>query len=677
MPIRLSGLVSGMDTESIVSELMKVQRLKTTKIQNKITSTEWKQEKWKTLNSKIYSFYTGSLSKFRMQGTFNTKKVSSSNEDKVSVTADTNAPGGTHSLKVKQLASGQYVTSGVFNSDVTLNAKLSTLGLDTSVGTTINISGADGKAAALDVGEATTLNDFVNACKSAGLYANYDAGQKRLFISSKDSGMKNAFSITTAVSEEARDRNEIRDFLGYGSLGASQRGVVDSVLSGYLNDINTPDDLASMKNKLLEVKQAQVREAYIADYTTALKADQTRLDAVTAEVRTELEKDLPEGQTLDEKVLQLAVDKKIYTMAQKAAEDEFTAWKEGTAAADNVFKAAETSLDALLAKLKQDNDPPEADVAQADALSKLKLDEIVKNADGTMSFTENYMKMVAPSDSILEYNGVEIKDSSNTVKVNGLTLTLKGVTAGADTPETTDDETIRMTITNDTQAVYDMIKGFVKTYNELITEMNGAFYAENAKGFDPLTDEEKEAMTDSQIEKWETKIKDSLLRRDTTLNSVLSSMRTNLSGVVNIDNKNYGLSYLGIRSLNYTEKGLLHIDGDKDDNLTSGFEDKLMKALTEEPDKVMAIFNKLAGELYSDLTERMSSTSLRSALSLYNDKEMTKSVKNHKDDLKVLEDRLTEMEDRYYKQFAAMESAMAKMNSQSSSLASMLGTNQR
>jgi flagellar hook-associated protein 2 len=276
----------------------------------------------------------------------------------------------------------------------------------------------------------------------------------------------------------------------------------------------------------------------------------------------------------------------------------------------------------------------------------------------------------------VEYNGAEITGKTNTISANGLTFTLKKVTAGMDTPgDTTDDEVINLSVEDNTQAVYDMVKDFVTKYNELVKEMNEVFYAPSAKGFDPLTDEEKETMTDDQIEKWETKIKDSLLRRDDTLGSILSTMRSSLTASVEVDGKDYTLSSFGIGSANYTEKGILHITGDKDDSLLSASENKLMKALTEDPDTVMQVFNKLAGDLYGTLNEKMSSTSLRSALTLYNDKEMTKSVTNYKEDLKELEDKLKTIEDRYYKQFAAMETAMAKMNSQSSSLASMLGLN--
>ncbi len=110
MAIRMSGLISGLDTESLVKELMSVQSMKMTKKENLKTKTEWKQEKWKDLNTKIYSLYTGKLSKIKMQGNYATKKVTSSDESSVSATATGSTATGSHSLEIKSLASAQYVT---------------------------------------------------------------------------------------------------------------------------------------------------------------------------------------------------------------------------------------------------------------------------------------------------------------------------------------------------------------------------------------------------------------------------------------------------------------------------------------------------------------------------------------------------------------------------------------
>ena len=220
-----------------------------------------------------------------------------------------------------------------------------------------------------------------------------------------------------------------------------------------------------------------------------------------------------------------------------------------------------------------------------------------------------------------------------------------------------------------------MVKDFITSYNDVLKELNDAYYAEHSRGYDPLTDQQKEAMSESEIEKWENRIKDSLLRRDGTVRSIIDGMRSTLSRRVSVDGKNYALVDFGIGAVDYTEKGLLHIDGDEDDILVSAKEDKLMKAIIEDPDAVMKVFNTLANDLYETMSDQMKSTPLSSALTFYNDKDMAKTLATYKEDLSNMERRLLNLENRYYRQFAAMESALATLNAQSSSVMSLFGMN--
>ena len=103
MPVRMSGLVSGLDTESIVSELMKAQRTKQTKVENKQQKLEWKKEIWSSLNTKLYGFYNTSLSRMKLQSGYNSKMASSSDTTKVKATATSQAANGSYSIKVKSL----------------------------------------------------------------------------------------------------------------------------------------------------------------------------------------------------------------------------------------------------------------------------------------------------------------------------------------------------------------------------------------------------------------------------------------------------------------------------------------------------------------------------------------------------------------------------------------------
>ena len=100
MAIRMTGLTSGLDTESIVAALMEAQKSKKTKVENKKTKLEWTQTIWSGLNKKLYSFYTDYAGKMRFQSSYLTKKAASSDSSVLTATAKSSAANGSYSVKV-------------------------------------------------------------------------------------------------------------------------------------------------------------------------------------------------------------------------------------------------------------------------------------------------------------------------------------------------------------------------------------------------------------------------------------------------------------------------------------------------------------------------------------------------------------------------------------------------
>ena len=203
--------------------------------------------------------------------------------------------------------------------------------------------------------------------------------------------------------------------------------------------------------------------------------------------------------------------------------------------------------------------------------------------------------------------------------------------------------------------------------------MDTAYNADSSKGYEPLTSEEKEAMTDDDIEKWEKKIKDSLLRKDSTLGGAASAMKTLMNSAIEINGKKYSLASFGIKTQGYfdsgkNEKGVYHIDGDPDDIVSAGNDDKLKAMLASDPDVVIEFFSKLSTKVYDDLGKKMNSTKLSSMYTLYNDKQMASEYSSYNTKIKDKEDYISRMEDYYYKKFTAMETALAKLNQTQSSL---------
>ncbi|MCR5104813.1 MAG: flagellar filament capping protein FliD [Eubacterium sp.] len=279
---------------------------------------------------------------------------------------------------------------------------------------------------------------------------------------------------------------------------------------------------------------------------------------------------------------------------------------------------------------------------------------------------------VAGQDAKIKLNGAEFTSNSNTFEINGLTITANSKTTNG--PVTLSTQT-------DTDGIYDMVKNFLKEYNDVIKEMDKMYNAASAKGYEPLTSEEKEAMTESEVKEWETKIKDSILRGDSNLSTISSGIRGVMSdGIVIGENKMY-LSDFGISTLGYfeapdNEKNIYHIDGDSDDGNTSGNADKLKSMIASDPDKVISFFTKLSQNLYDKMSDLSKSVDgYRSFGSFYDDKRMKTDYDSFTSKITDMEQKLNDYEDKWYKKFAKMESAMAKMQSKTSALGGLLGGN--
>lgn len=680
MAIRMTGLVSGLDTESLVKELMSVQSMKLTKKENLKTKTEWKQEKWKDLNTKIYSLYTGKLSKMKMQGNYATKKVSSSDESVVTATAGSNAPMGSHSLEIKSLASAQYVTGAKLTEDnlksdasskkVTAKSKLVDFnGME--AGTVITVKNKAGGTKTLEVTEDTKISDLVSTCQDAGLNASFDENQGRFFISSKQSGTEQGFEITTTGDSEDTSKTSaavnslkksIYELIDYENLDTAAQTMMD----GYFEDMDITDSFSAMQS----AKKAY--EDYQKTYDNMSEEEQTEAAQKLAEYKDAYEK---ANQTYEaDKETQTEHLNELISVSQNFAvvNTDLTA--------DQINEKLNSIKDTFFEARDHDS------TVATGALAALGLGEITgEEVDGD----SGTVTVRAAKGAVFVLDGAEMTAAENTVTVNGLTLDLKGVTNGA----------VSLNVVTNVDDIYNAFKDFVKEYNEVLKEMNEAYGAESARKYDVLTSEQKEAMTDEEVEKWEGKIKDSLLRRDTILGSLISAMKTTMHGSVKLDsvtyevidttkkdsNGNYkqynspitySLSSFGIHtSSDYTEGSLLHIYGDEDDELYSSEENKLRKALEENPTAVQSVLAKICANLYDTLTDKMASSSISSAMTFYNDKEIKSQISTYEDDLKTLQTKLNEQEDRYYKQFTAMEKAMSQSQSQSNSLAGLLGTN--
>lgn len=272
------------------------------------------------------------------------------------------------------------------------------------------------------------------------------------------------------------------------------------------------------------------------------------------------------------------------------------------------------------------------------------------------------------------FNGLEMTKTSNNFTINGIKYTLNSVTDS--------NKTVTINSTTDTDGIFNNIKDFVDKYNTLIKSANEKVTESKYRDYKPLTDEQREAMTDKQIEQWEAKAKSGLLRSDSTLQNGLAEMRLDLYSTVTIDGKKYQLADFGIEtSDSYTDQGKLVI---KD-------EAKLKQKITENPALVAKLFNAdspdtaktknpgeqgIARRLKDTLNKMQIQISKQAGTesSVSTSFAIGKSLDEIETNISNMKTKLDDIETRYYKKFSALDTALEKLNSQSSYLTSMLGS---
>lgn len=655
--IRMTGLVSGLDTESLVSQLSEAYQTKVNNVKKQQTKLEWKKEAWTSLNTKIMDFYKGALSTFRSVSTYRAK-AATGNLTGVKVTAGSDAVNGTHRVKVISTATAQMWTSKKIN-DKTYTA-------------TSYKAATDGTMKLSDLKD-NIGNSIGNQLKNAEFKVSADGQEYTVKAGIDENG--NALGddatiddIVANINRQLEGSNVKVDFAA-GNFRMSNESAVQSELEndtgetvtvfsgGYDVKVTAADDSTAKifgittneEGTLIEPKTSDADKDPVTTIGGATKFYQeveTADAKVTANTKL-VDLGIAEGTEIKINGNAITVDRKttLKSLAEKMA-------KLGIQAN---YDAGQGRF-YLNAKGTGEKNKFTVD-ADSDTLAKLGLDLQVGDEG-----------RIDAKNAVIEYNGVRYEQASSTFSINGLTI-----------EATEEGETQTFNVGTDSKGIYDKVKEFVKSYNDLIEEMNTLYNAARVKDYEPLTEDEKAAMSDEEVEKWEGVIKASLLRRDDTINSLLSSMRSTLNKQVSVTlsdgtKKNYSLTSFGINTSVYTERGKLHIYGDEDDADFMDFDNELMAAINKNPSAVEKTFSTLGTEIYNNLLKAMNSNrDLSSALTFYNDKQLDKEIDNYKDRVSTLQDKALAEEDKYYKQFGAMESALAKLQSQQTYISQLFG----
>lgn len=286
-----------------------------------------------------------------------------------------------------------------------------------------------------------------------------------------------------------------------------------------------------------------------------------------------------------------------------------------------------------------------------------------------LSFITDNLKLSTSStgtDASVKIDGQSITQSSNSFTLASVSYTLKSKTSGT---------AATISISTDADKIVENVKSFIDSYNATLKTINDKANETHSRSYSPLTDEQKSSMSDSDITAWEKIAKTGLLSNDSILRQAAANMRSSVSNPVSGVSGSYtSLSSIGITTGAYTEGGKLYLD-----------ETKLRKALQEDPSAVKNLFGTDGTTSAQDGIAQRLYDSLKSTMSQLNDKAgvtagsadtksaLAKELKTLNSQIDTTTLRISAMQERYYKQFDAMETMLQKLNSQSSWISNMFG----
>jgi flagellar hook-associated protein 2 len=276
------------------------------------------------------------------------------------------------------------------------------------------------------------------------------------------------------------------------------------------------------------------------------------------------------------------------------------------------------------------------------------------------------------SDANVTINGLATTRSSNTFSVSGIEVTMLKATGNESTIQ----------VTSDTDKVVDKIKEFIQSYNDMLGSLQDKVGESKYRNYQPLTDEQKEGMSDREIDLWEEKAMSGLLKNDPILNKAISDMRFAATSQVETGDDTYKtLSSIGITTGAYNERGKLYLVS----------ETKLRAAIEANPDAIAQLFTAsgngdsdrsdvgITERIYEDIKVSMDRISQKAGRpsSLTDNSFLGKDLDRLNDRIDDSNRRLTDVESRYYRQFTAMERAINQLNMQSAYLANAFGGGQQ
>lgn len=622
--LRLTGLGgSGLDTDTVVRQLMNAEEIPLTRLYQKKQLAEWRQEAYRDITNMLREFkdkyfnMANPLTNLLSSSSFKSYAAASSDSSYVTVAGSAGSVAGSHTVSVVKLATAGKAVSGGRITD----------SLEGKAVSNFNLSGKKARI---------TLDGVTREIK----LDNYDSSGSDI-ISKAGTGLQSLVDDAFGAGKITVSFNEATNKLTFDTAGGASRLTL---LSG-----SSDDGLAALGFRPEASNRLDIQKS---------------LESLSTVFKNDL-KFNEQGKlvfTINSKKFEFDKSVSLSSMMNTINSD----------AQANVNIKYDEASDKFVITSKQygygENILIDEDAREGNFFGEGGASGILAGGATTEHGTD--------ASAIID--GQLVTRSSNTFTFNGTVFTLVKEHSNPDT----ESETVSLKV--DADKVYENIKGFVDKYNEIIDKINKKLTEKYNRNYQPLTDKQKDDMTENQIKKWEEIAKTGLLKGDSILQNIVYDMRRALSdGISGISES---LSSIGITTGDYSEKGKLIIN-----------ESKLKEAIRNNPDAVSDLFTKDADISYSEANTselratRYANQGLANRLcDILDDNIRTvggkgrlleragmqgdsteysnylyKQIDDYEDDIIDMLNKLTEKENRYYAKFTAMEKYLSQMNAQS------------
>ena len=678
---RATNLTGLIDIDSLVEANLLRQKTKLNTATQKMKVEEYRQQQYREVQTKAKTFYNKycdilSGGSFLSSSTYNTTKYTSSNSNIVQATGSSTSNVTNYNISVETLAAKASTT---FNKDsiVSGNKIKIKVGDGTEQEFTLNGSTKEEIAKKLNsdlinagIEANAKYSDLANGGLGGLVIENSTEGDIKLNVSisekldsttSKNVTTDGSYS-TSIDKSNLKAGNKIKiDNVEITMSGANEEEIAKNLQSA-LSSKNLKAEYSSSDGKLT-IKSTNAGDNAANKFEAKLIADGGE--------ETNLNVDLDKGYSSSIDVSELNESKGININGQNFRIE----YKDGTKEIN--IDELNKQLNSKSVQAKIENGKLIINSTGVGTASKFTAGVSTYSTSsetGTQKQGTNLTATITEGGNSYKINNGELPDgtkvSGNSIKLDGTTFTFTGTTVTKDSAgQIVSDNQVTLTGKSDGTELKNKIVEFIKDYNELLGHINGKLYEEYDKSYLPLTDEDKEGLSDSEIEKLEKKAQTGLLKNDSYLRNFADDMKLTMTTM--LEKSGLSLEKIGISPVKdyTTQNGLFTVD-----------EDKLLSAIEENPEGIQELFsgsNGIITKLKNNLSDHATGTFSRLAQKAgvaggvtATTNEMTKDIEQRKKTIAQMQAALKEKEDALYSRYSSLESSLAALQAQQSYLLS-------